>query len=101
MEALCDWLHLQQRVTGADSASTSCGTIGSVSVDSNDSHALLVTFNGQSCNQQNVTITLTNVHDTLVTPWPQPRQRCGPLDRDVNGDGRVGNGDIATSKDIW
>ena len=81
-------------VTGADSASTSCGTIGSVSVDSNDSHALLVTFNGQSCNQQNVTITLTNVHDTLGNTLASAQTTVGLLIGDVNGDGRVGNGDI-------
>jgi hypothetical protein len=54
--------HLDS-VKGADDATTNCGRLGSVNVDSNDSHTLLVTFNGQACNTQNVTITLTNVHD--------------------------------------
>jgi hypothetical protein len=81
-------------VTGADGASTSCGTIGSVSVDPNDAHALLVTFNGQPCNQQNVIITLTNVHDDLANTLASAESSGCFLIGDVNGDGRVGNGDI-------
>jgi N-acetylneuraminic acid mutarotase len=81
-------------VTGADSASTSCGTVGSLSVDPADSHTLLVTFNGQTCNQQEVTITLTNVHDTLGNTLASAETSGCFLIGDVNGDGHVGNGDI-------
>ena len=81
-------------VTGADSASTSRGTIGSVSVDPADSHTLLVTFNGQTCNQQEVTLTLTNVHDTLGNTLASAETSGCFLIGDVNGDGHVGNGDI-------
>jgi hypothetical protein len=81
-------------VTGADSASTSCGTIGSVSVDPADSHTLLVTFNGQTCNQREVTLTLTNVHDTLGNTLASAETSGCFLIGDVNGDGHVGNGDI-------
>ena len=81
-------------VTGADSASTSCGTIGSLSVDPADSHTLLVTFNGQTCNQQEVTLTLTNVHDTLGNTLASAQTSGCFLIGDVNGDGHVGDGDI-------
>jgi Galactose oxidase, central domain/Kelch motif/Dockerin type I domain len=81
-------------VTGADSASTSCGTIGSLSVDPADSHTLLLTFNGQTCNQQEVTLTLTNVHDTLGNTLASAQTSGCFLIGDVNGDGHVGNGDI-------
>jgi len=81
-------------VTGADSASTSCGTIGGVSVDPNDAHTLLVTFNGQTCNQQEVTVTLANVHDDQGNNLASAETTVGLLIGDVNGDGRVGNGDI-------
>ena len=81
-------------VTGADSASTSCGTIGNVSVDPNDAHTLLVTFNGQTCNQQDVTVTLTNVHDTLGNTLASAQTNGCFLIGDVNGDGHVGSGDI-------
>jgi hypothetical protein len=81
-------------VAGADSATTTCGTIGSVSVDPADSHTLLVTFNGQTCNQQEVTLTLTNVHDTLGNTLASAETSGCFLIGDVNGDGHVGNGDI-------
>ena len=81
-------------MTGADSASTSCGTVGSLSVDPADSHSLLVTFNGQTCNQQEVTLTLTNVHDTLGNTLASAEASGCFLIGDVNGDGHVGNGDI-------
>jgi N-acetylneuraminic acid mutarotase len=81
-------------VTGADSASTSCGTGGSLSVDPADSHTLLVTFNGQTCNQQEDTLTLTNVHDTLGNTLASAETSGCFLIGDVNGDGHVGNGDI-------
>ena len=81
-------------VTGTDSASTSCGTGGSLSVDPNDAHTLLVTFNGQTCNTQNVTLTLTNVHDDQGNTLASAETSVCLLIGDVNGDGRVGNGDI-------
>jgi hypothetical protein len=81
-------------ITGADNATTSCGTIGSVTVDLNDAHTLLVTFNGQTCNQQNVTITLTNVHDDTNNTLASAETSGCFLIGDVNGDGHVGNGDI-------
>jgi streptogramin lyase len=81
-------------VTGADSAGTTCGTIGSVSVDPNDSHNLLVTFNGATCNEQNVTITATNVHDDQGNTLASAPASMGVLIGDINGDGHVGNGDI-------
>jgi hypothetical protein len=82
-------------VTGADSASTSCGTSGSMSVDPTDSHTLLATFNGQTCNQQEVTLTLTNVHDTSGNTLVSAETSGCFLIGDVNGNGHVGNGDIA------
>jgi hypothetical protein len=81
-------------ITGADNADTSCGTIGSVGVDPNDPHALIVTFNGQTCNQQQVTITLTNVHDDMGNTLASAETSGCFLIGDVNGDGHVGNGDI-------
>jgi hypothetical protein len=83
-------------VTGADSATTSCGTIGSVSVDSNDSHTLLVTFDGRTCNQQEVNITATNVHDDQGNTLASTETSGCFLIGDVNGDGRVNNGDIGS-----
>ena len=87
-------LTFNNNVTGADSAATSCGTIGSVSVDPDDTHTLLVTFDGQTCNQQNVTITAINVHDDQGNTLDSAETSGCFLIGDVDGDGRVGNGDI-------
>jgi hypothetical protein len=65
-----------------------------VSVDPDNAHTLLVTFNGQTCNTQNVTITLTNVHDDQGNTLASAETMVGLLIGDVNGDGHVGNGDI-------
>ena len=81
-------------VTGADSATTNCGTIGSVSVDPNESHSLLVTYNGATCNGEAVTVTANNVHDNLGNTLASASASMGLLIGDVNGDGQVGNGDI-------
>jgi len=81
-------------VTGADSMSTSCGTIGSISVDPADSHTLLVTFNGRTCNKQNVIVTLSDVHDDQGNTLASAETTVGLLIGDVDGDGHVGNGDI-------
>jgi hypothetical protein len=81
-------------VTGADSASSSCGTVGSISVDPNDAHNLIVTYNGATCNGQNVTVTANNVHDDLGNTLVSATASMGLLIADINGDGHVGNGDI-------
>ncbi len=81
-------------VTGADSASTDCGTVGSVSVDSTDAHTLLVTFYGQTCNTQTVTVSLTNVHDDQGNTLTSAETTVGLLIGDVNGNGGVGKHDV-------
>jgi hypothetical protein len=67
-----------------------------VSVDPNDSHTLLVTFDGRTCNQQEVTITLTNVHDDMGNTLASAETSGCFLIGDVNGDSRVDNGDIGS-----
>ncbi|MEO7725069.1 MAG: hypothetical protein ABIU29_10380 [Chthoniobacterales bacterium] len=83
-------------VTGADSATSSCGTVSSiaVAVDPANSHNLLVSFNGAACNAQIVTVSLTNVHDSLGNTLGSASASAGILVGDVLGDGYVGNGDI-------
>jgi hypothetical protein len=81
-------------VTGADSATSSCGTVSSITVDPANSHNLLVSFNGAACNAQTITVTLTNVHDSLGNTLGSAVARMGILVGDVLGVGHVGNGDI-------
>ena len=82
-------------VTGADSASSSCGTVGSISVDPIDSRNLIVTYNGATCDGETVTVTANNVHDDQGNTLGSASASMGLLIGDVTGDGRVKNGDIA------
>jgi WD40-like Beta Propeller Repeat len=81
-------------VTGADSATSSCGTVSSIAVDPANSHNLLVSFNGATCDAQTVNVTLTNVHDSLGNTLGSASASVGILVGDVLGAGHVGNGDI-------
>ncbi len=87
-------------VTGADSAITTCGTIGSVSVDPNDSHNLLVTYNGATCDGDVVTVTANNVHDDQGNTLASASASMGLLVGDGTGDGRVTNEDIAAVRAV-
>ena len=87
-------------VTGADSASTSCGTIGSVSVDPANAHNLLVTFNGSACNGSTVTVTATNVHDTMGNTLASAAATVTLNIGDVNGNGIVNNADINAVENV-
>jgi len=81
-------------VTSADSATSGCGTVGSISVDPIDAHNLIVTYNGATCDGENVTVTANNVHDDQGNTLASASATMGILLGDINGDGRVGNGDI-------
>ena len=83
-----------EEVTGADSAASSCGTVSSITVDPANAHSLLVSFNGATCNAQTVTVTLTNVHDSVGNSLGSASASVGILVGDVLGAGHVGNGDI-------
>jgi hypothetical protein len=81
-------------LTGADSANSSCGTVGSISVDPLDAHNLIVTFNGATCDGRTVTVTANNVHDDQGNTLASASASMGLLVGDVTGNGHVGNGDI-------
>ncbi len=87
-------------VTGADSATSGCGTIGSISVDPIDAHNLIVTYNGATCDGETVTVTANNVHDDQGNTLASASASMGLLVGDVTGDGRVVNGDIAAVRAV-
>jgi hypothetical protein len=89
-----------EEVTGADSAASSCGTVSSITVDPANAHNLLVSFNGATCNAQTVTVTLTNVHDTLGNTLASAAASMGILIGDVIGDGKVRNKDIENVRSL-
>ena len=77
---------------------TSCGTGGNLSVDPADSRTLLAMFNGQTCNQQEVTLTLTNLHDTPGNTLATAHTSGCFLIGDVNADGRINNQDVQAAR---
>jgi hypothetical protein len=81
-------------VTGADSASSSCGTVSSITVDRANSHNLLVSLNAAACNAQTATVTLANVHDSVGNTLGSASASVGILVGDVDGDGKVRDDDI-------
>jgi hypothetical protein len=91
---------LNEEVTSADSAASSCGTVSSITVDPADAHNLLVSFNGATCNAQTVTVTLTNVHDTRGNTLASASASMGILIGDVIGDGKVRNKDIENVRSV-
>ncbi len=93
-------MTFNNNVTGADSASSSGGTVGSVSVDPADAHNLLVTFNGAACNGSTVTVTANNVHCDQGNTLSSASASMGILVGDVTGDGRVTNGDTAAVRAV-
>jgi len=92
--------NFNEEVSGADSAASSCGTVSSITVDPADARSLLVSFNGATCNAQTVTVTLTNVHDTLGNTLASASVSVGILIGDVIGDGKVRNKDIENVRSL-
>jgi len=75
-------------VTGADSATSGCGSVGSISVDPIDPHNLIVSYNGATCDGEIVTVTANNVHDDQGNTLASASASMGLLVGDVTGDGR-------------
>ena len=85
-------------IASVGSATTSCGsTTGSSTISGNQ---VLVKFNGATCNQSTVTVTLSDVMDTGGNTLASTAVSVGILVGDVIGDGRVGNSDIGNVRDV-
>jgi Dockerin type I domain len=78
-------------IASVGSATTSCGNLGSTTISGNQ---VLQKFDGSTCNQSNVTVTLNNVTDTLDRTIASAPVGIGILIGDVTGDGRVKSGDV-------
>ena len=76
------------------SSATSCGSVSSSTINSKDAHQFVVNLTGVTCDQQEITITLTNVNDTNGNNLPTASTTMGLLIGDVNGDGTVAQSDI-------
>lgn len=80
-------------IASVGSATTSCdSSLGSSTISGNQ---VTVKFNGTTCNQSTVAVTLSDVMDTDGNTLASAAVNVGILTGDVSGDGRVKNGDIA------
>jgi hypothetical protein len=75
------------------STETACGAVSS-SMIGKDAHQFIVNLTGVNCNEQETTIALTNVTDTLGNNLPSASTTMGLLIGDVNGDGTVDTADV-------
>ncbi|MEP6974205.1 MAG: YCF48-related protein [Spartobacteria bacterium] len=80
-------------IVSVDNVTISCGAVSSSTVDSDDAHRLVVRLDGVICNTENVTLTLTGVHDDLGNTLASASVPMSLLLGDVNGDGAVDNAD--------
>jgi hypothetical protein len=84
-------------IASVGSATSSCGNVGSTTISGNQ---VLQKFDGSTCNQSTVTVTLNDVIDTLGDTIASAPVSMGILIGDVNGDGRVKRGDVRAVQSV-
>ena len=87
-------------VTGAASVTSTCGKVGTITVDPNDGHSLSVPLDELGCNRNMVTVTLTGVTDEEGNTLDSASVTFGILFGDVTGDGIVNNADLAAGRAV-
>lgn len=80
-------------LASVDSSSTSCGSITATKLSGRTYSVML---DSSACNQQNVTVTLSGIHDTLGQTLTSAEGTAGLLLGDVDGDGTVTAADEAS-----
>jgi hypothetical protein len=73
-------------VASVDSSSSTCGSITAMKISGS---SVIVALDNSSCDQQNVTVTLTGVHDTSGDTVASASAQVGFLLGDVDGNGTV------------
>jgi len=82
---------------GGASVTSGTGSVGSSHIDSNDAHNYIVNLTGVT-NAQIITVSLTNVSDSLGNSSPTVAGSMGVLLSDVTANGSVSNTDVAAVK---
>lgn len=82
-------------VTDAAGATSTCGKVRSVTVNTTDAHQVSVLLNEISCDEQSVTVTLTGVTDDQGQTLASASVTFGVLVGDVTADGVVDFADLA------
>ncbi|HSU85446.1 MAG TPA: YCF48-related protein [Chthoniobacterales bacterium] len=91
-------LTFNNPVNSVDGIATSCGTVRASTIDSRDAHQFLVSLAGVTCNAENVTLTITGVHDDQGNVLSTASVTMGLLLGDVSGDGVVHSTDTHRTK---
>ena len=86
-------LTFNNLLTSVDGVAISCGTVDSALIDDSDAHSFRVSLAGVSCNAQDVTLTLTGVHDDQGNTLASASVTMSLLLGDINGDGTVDTAD--------
>jgi hypothetical protein len=90
--------YFSNQISSVDNASVSCGSVTSFGLNGSNTNSADVQFNGGSCNQQYVTVTLTGVHDTYGQTLASASATVGLLLGDTTGNGFVNSSDIAQTQ---
>src|SRR4029079_13896988 len=91
-------LTVNNPISSVDDIATSCGSVKGSRIADDDVHRLLVNLTGVNCNEQYLTVTLTNVHDDEGNTLSSAAVTAGLLLGDINGDGVVDNTDSHETK---
>jgi hypothetical protein len=83
-------------VTSVDSANTNCGSVSGSMIDGSDAHHYIVNLTGVVC--QEVTVTLTGVHDNQGSTLASASATMSILVGDTTANGIVNSSDISQTK---
>ncbi len=91
-------LTFNNEIASVEDAAATCGYVRSSMINRDNAHQLLVDLVASSCNAQNVTVTVTGVHDDQGNVLPSANVTMGLLLGDVTGDGVVNSADTREVK---
>lgn len=85
-------------INSIESAETTCGTVNRTAIDGDDTHRVLVSLTGVTCNEEYVTVTLNGVKDDQGNNLASAAAEVGFLLGDSNGDGVVDQADFEQTR---
>jgi hypothetical protein len=84
--------YFNNSLASVETAATSCGSVVSTQIDSNDPHLFVVSLSAPTCNGQDVTVTLTGIVDDQGNVLDSAPATVGLLIGDTDGDRTVTRG---------
>jgi hypothetical protein len=91
-------LTFSNAISTVDNVATSCGSVASSGVDGGNPNNFIVQLSSVTCNQQDVTVSLTGVNDVYAQTLASADATMGLLIGDTTGDGSVNSADISQTK---